>query len=202
MRDKKRRSGIESRLINGIVVFCIIIMPCIVNASEDFKHTVGLGIFAGKKISDGMVWHVTDDLEWNYTAIHPSYGWLLGERWQVDLEGTLGIYNFRNGENIKEDTYSLGISLMAGYDFLKHEKFSLYFDVGLGVGYWNFTPDNSVVDSHSVIGLIQYGAGIKIPVRKNYFIKTAYRVNHGSGIFSKDSGCNTHGIFIGIVKKF
>ncbi len=202
MREQTGRKRLELVILIMIVLGLTVFTPTGVNASKELKNVAGLGVFYGKKIPDNKVIAVPGSLKWDYVIIHPKYGWLIGERWQLDLEGNFGKYEFEDGKKKVKDTFSLGLSLMASYEFLQYEKFSLYADVGCGLGYWDRTPDNGLVDRSTVIGIIQYGAGIKIPVGNNYYARAAYRFEHGSGIRKHDSGCNTHGIFLGVELRF
>ena len=180
----------------------IFLFPLNASAGEKFKHTVGLGIFFGQKVPSYLPGPEYKRKDWNYIKFYPSYGWVLSDRWLAEIEGSLGMCRFKDKNGDKDNIYSLGASLVVSYDFYKRKSFSLYLDAGAGAGYWSGTPDSDLVNNDAVIGLLKYGAGIKIPLKKNYKIKIAYRFTHSSGIFVSDAGCNTHGVFLGIMRFF
>jgi hypothetical protein len=172
------------------ITFLTFIVP-LVNAAD---NTIGMGVFYGKSIPESYTypkWHSSPTREWDCAIIHPTYGWILSDVWEVLLEGDIGYYNFR-----KTDVYSVGISLMTDYKVLG----PLYLEVGCGAGYWTNTPDKRFV-KNSLIGLIKYGAGAKIQLNKTYTMKIGYRFTHSSEIFADDTGANTHGILCSISKR-
>ncbi|RLC38636.1 hypothetical protein DRH27_01765 [Candidatus Falkowbacteria bacterium] len=171
-------------------------------AGEKLKHIIGLGIFYGQKAPSSMPGPDYKDRDWDYIKIHPSYGWVLSDRWLAEIEGSLGMCRFKDRNGEKENIYSLGASLVVSYDFYKQKHFSLYLDAGAGAGYWTGTPDRGLVDNNAVIGLLKFGAGVKVPFGENWKAKVAFRSNHSSGIFVPDAGCNTQDVFLGIIKYF
>lgn len=164
----------------------------LINAAD---NTIGVGIFYGNSIPESYTypaWHSSSDREWDCVIIHPAYGWLLSDVWEIYFEGDIGYYNFE-----KTKVYSVGVSLMTDYKVLG----PLYLEIGCGTGYWAGTPDKRFV-KNGLIGLIKYGTGAKIQIDKIYIMKIGYRFTHSSEIFVDDTGANTHGILFSISKQF
>ena len=124
--------------------------------------------------------------------IHPTYGWLLSDKWEVYFEGDIEYYNFE-----KINAYSLGVSIMTDYIILK----PIYLEIGCGISYWTNSPDEKLL-ANGMVGLIKYGTGIKIQLCKEYIGKFGYRFTHSSEIIADDTGVNTHGIMFSISKLF
>ena len=177
------------QLTFSIIILLFIAFP--INAAD---NTAGIGIFYGESITDVYYpeWHSSSSQKWSCGIIHPTYGWLLSNKWEVYFEGDIGYYKFK-----KENVGSLGISLMTDYKVLG----PLYLEIGGGIGYWTGSPDNKFV-KNGLIGLIKYGTGTKIQLNKGYIAKIGYRFTHSSEIFADDTGANTHGILFSISKQF
>jgi len=176
-----------------LIILMSLALICPANANGK-ERTIGLSIFYGTQISKDSPWHNSSRYDWNYTILYPSVSLGLSNRWEVSLEGIIGWYNF-HGAN---DTFSLGICIMTAWDFIKFNKYSLFVEWGTGIGWWNKTPSTGLVDK-GLLAYIQYGTGLKFPIKDNLFVKVAYRFNHASA-FLKDHGANTHGILLGIRK--
>ncbi len=187
--------------INNIIIFVLIVwifFPAIVSAKQEYKNAFGLRVFTGWSIPEGMVWS-SSELGWKSFEIYASYGWLLTERWQVDIEGNIGQYQFNdNKENIRDKVTTYGIAVVASYDFLKfNDMFFLYGDFGAGIAFWDDTPSRNMINNDMVPGILLYGLGVKIKIGDNTYLKGGYRLVHYSAIFdSNDSGVNTHGCLL------
>ena len=179
--------------ITLIITLIITLLLFIVLPTKAVDNTIGIGIFYGKDIAGTYpVWHSSSDHEWECFIVHPTYSWLLSDKWEIYLEGDIGHYSFK-----KVNVYSLSISLMADYKILG----PIYIEAGCGTGYWTGTP-NEVLVKDDLIGLIKYGTGAKIQLDKKHTIKIGYRFTHSSEVFVDDTGANTHGILFSISKLF
>jgi len=174
-----------------IFMICLLSIPSITKAAD---NTIGIGAFYGENITNSYYpkWHSSPNYKWDSVIIHPTYGWLLSDTWEIRLEGDLGYYNFK-----KIDVYSLGVSLMVDYLVLD----PVYLELGGGIGYWTDSPNENVIKDR-LIGLIKYGIGIKIQLNPEYTTKIGYRFTHSSEVFADDTGVNTHGILFSISKHF
>jgi hypothetical protein len=175
----------------SIVLMLLLMITSLATAAD---KTIGIGIFYGENITDGYFpkWHSSPNYEWNCITIHPTYGWLLSDVWEVYLEGDLGRYNFK-----KTNVYSLGVSLMTDYVIVG----PFYLEIGCGVSHWTDSPNENIV-TKGLVGLIKYGTGAKILLNKDYTAKIGYRFTHSSEVFADDTGANTHGVLFSISKQF
>lgn len=159
------------------------------------KRTIGLSIFYGRQLFSNSILLTSKEYNWSYIILHPSMGWMLSDRWEIYLEGNIGQYNFEK----TNDTSSCGICIMTAYDFAKLNKWSLFVECGGGFGLWNKTLSKKLVDK-GLLGYIQCGTGLRIPIKNDVFLNLAYRFTHTSAVFARDDGANTHGILFGIKK--
>jgi opacity protein-like surface antigen len=187
-----------------ILAIALILIPGTILAESVPRHSIGLALFTGREMSDGLGWRSYDEwYEGNNTIFIPSFGWILGKRWHINLEGNMGSYEFkRKTTGRKIHAFTLGLAIMAAYDFLKFDRWGAYVDLGVGLAHWSDTPSDHLLDRGGIPGMIQYGAGLKIPIGGSHFLKLAYRFAHTSGIFSDDNGINNHGILFGLTKTF
>ena len=193
--------------INKIIIFVLavlILLPVIALADDQqekkHKNVIGLRIFTGYQIPKGMIWSKRERYDWVSSEIYVSYGWILTDRWQIDIEGNVGQYRFEDFKKNTSDKVTIcGIVAVASYDFLKfNDMFSLYGDLGAGVAYWDDTPNKKMINNDMVPGIILYGLGVKVK-KGRLHLKCAYRFVHYSAIFdSNDSGVNTHGLILTI----
>jgi hypothetical protein len=94
------------------IILTITLLLLTVSTTKAVDNTIGVGIFYGNSIPESYTypkWHSSSDREWDCAIIHPTYGWLLSDVWEVYLEGDVGYYNF---EKIK--VYLVGVSLTIG----------------------------------------------------------------------------------------
>ena len=188
----------------GILIIASILIPSTMLAGSVPNNSMGLALFAGWETPSGLGWKGYDQwYDGRNTILIPSYGWVLGKRWHIDLEGNIGCYHFeaKRGDRTV-DAFTLGLAVMGAYDFLKFDRWAAYVDMGVGLSYWSDTPSPDYFDRNRLPGMIQYGAGAKIQIDESHFLKLAYRLAHTSGIFSDDQGINNHGLLIGITKSF
>lgn len=175
------------------VLFVLLILIIFVGGTKA-NDTTGLGVFYGTQLFHNPIWPTLSDYNWIYAILHPTYGKIFFDQLEVYLEGNIGWYNFSKAS----DVFSLGFCIMTAYDFVKFDKWSLSVECGAGLGYWNKTPSNII--GEGLLGYFQYGAGAKIPIKNDLFLKLAYRFTHTSAIFKKDNGSNSHGILLAINK--
>lgn len=187
-----------------ILAIVIILIPGATLAGSEPKHSFGVAFFIGEELPSGLGWKSYDMYyKGKNTVLIPYYSWVLGKHWHINLEGNIGSYKFKaNTSGRKSDAFSLGVAVMAAYDFLKLDRSRAYLDFGIGVAYWHDTPSHHLLDRDGIPGMIQYGAGLEIPIAESHSLKLAYRFAHTSGIFSDDNGINNHGILIGITNTF
>jgi opacity protein-like surface antigen len=178
--------------------------PSTVLADSVPKNSIGIALFAGWEIPSGLGLNsYNESYDGRNTILIPSYGWFLGKRWHIDLEGNIGCYHFKRKKTHRSaDVFALGLAVVAAYDFLQFDRWAAYADIGVGVSYWSDTPRAHLVDRNRIPGMLQFGAGTRIPIGENRFVKLAYRLAHTSGIFSDDNGINNHGLLVGVTKTF
>jgi hypothetical protein len=191
-----------------VIVLLIVFIPLQTAALAESENTIGVGVFVGVQIPE-----VAGDLavreryDWYYTVLQPTYGWLLSERWEIYLEGNFGWYHFDDKkEGGSEDHYTLGLSAIVAYEFLKFDKWSTFVEGGLGMVYLTGIPEEHgepLVQKDSFPLLVQFGTGFKFNLGNEYFLKVAYRFTHISSILrTEEGGLNNHGALVAIVKAF
>ena len=191
-----------------VIVISLLLIAFSTTALAESENTIGVGFFIGVQIPE-----VAGDLavreryDWDYTVLQPTFGWLLSERWEIYLEGNIGWYHFKDKrEGGSEDNYTLGLSVIAAYDFVKFDKWSTFVEGGLGIVYLTDIPEEHgepLVQKDSFPLLVQFGTGFKINLGKEYLLKLAYRFTHISSILrTEEGGLNNHGALVAIVKAF
>lgn len=190
-----------------VIVLIVLLIPLRTVVLAETKNTMGLGVFVGVQIPDVVdVLAVRERFDWTYTILQPTYGWILSERWEIYLEGNIGWYRFDNKYDGTEDDYTLGLSLMAAYDFLKFDKWSTFVELGFGIVYFSGIPEEQgepLIYRSGFPVLIQVGTGFKFHLGNENFLKLAYRFTHASSISStEEGGLNTHGVLIAVIKSF
>ena len=180
-------------MIKRIILIIIFLLFTVLPAKAT-NNIMGVGIFYGKNITEAYYpkWHSSPNYKWDSIVVHPTYGWILSDIWELYFEGGIGYYNFKD-----TNVYSLDISLMTDYKILG----PIYLEIGCGTGYWTNSPDKQLIKD-GLIGFIKYGTGTKIQLNKRYIAKIGYRFTHSSEIFADDTGVNTHGILFSISKRF
>lgn len=173
------------------LVALICLLPVTLNAEEK-KRIVGLSVFHGVQISEGLVWHYAKAHDWKCTIIHPMYGWVLDQKKELYLEGRIGSYDFDK----LDDTLCLGLNLMGRYNFARFDRWSLFAELGGGLSWWNNAPSYDLVEGHFPAN-INYGVGLKF-LAGDKTLKLAYRFTHASVFRKNDTGINSHGILFGI----
>jgi hypothetical protein len=183
------RWPIVSALILGLTI-----IPSVGTCSANEKF-YGLGTFGATQWHEDPIWYTTDKYDWREFHIQPIVGRHQTRRWDAWLEGNVGYIQWDD----TPDSLELGVILMNSYDFLSHRGWSLYGEIGAGVGWLHYTPDPHIVED-SVLGFFTYGVGIKARTKRGFVIKIGPRFEHRSGLFVVDAGVNGYGIEFSVTK--
>ena len=81
------------KILVALSVVTMLLITSVVSAEQP-NNTFEVKLFTGYQVPDWMVWHTTEKYEWVSTELCLAYGWLLKERWQINLEGNAGRYKF------------------------------------------------------------------------------------------------------------
>jgi len=180
--------------IAGFLILGLTVIPAVANSSG--KDTFfGVGTFTATQWHSDPIWYTTKNFDWREFHINPIVGRHQTDRWDAWLEGNVGFVQWDE----TPDTLELGVSIMNSYDFLAHQGWSLFGEIGAGIGWVSFTPDPHIVDD-SVIGFLDYGIGIKARTKQGYVIRIGPRFHHRSGLFVVDAGVNGYGIMFSVTK--
>ena len=183
------RWPIVSALILGLTV-----IPSVATCSADEKF-YGVGTYAATQWHEDPIWYTTANFDWREFHINPIVGRHQTHRWDVWLEGDVGYIRWDE----TPDSLELGVSVMNSYDFFAHKGWSLFGEIGAGIGWLSYTPDPHIVDD-AVLGFFEYGIGIKARTKQGYVIKIGPRFQHRSGLFVVDAGVNGYGIMFSVTK--
>jgi hypothetical protein len=93
-----------------------------------------------------------------------------------------------------------GVFGMTSYDLLKQGPWSLFGELGVGVGWMSETPDENLVDT-GVLGFLDYGLGIKARTTGGFIFKLAGRFHHRSCLTSVDAGMNSYGVVLSVARE-
>lgn len=196
----------------GVVILSLIAIsvPVLAAAANEKDRLMGLGVFGGEQVREehfvNSFWHTTGNHQWKYLMVHPTYGRVMSDngRWELYLEGNIGYLSFHSKNDYrryKTDTLALGASIMTSYDFLRFKNVSLFAECGVGLGYWTKSPNKKLVQP-DILGLINYGVGLKVPLGNDFYLRSSFRFTHTSSIPGRDTGANTAGVMMGITKYF
>ena len=178
-----------------LIMVLLFINPVMVMAEEKKTQSmIGLGIFTGGECESDPIWHTSPKYDWKQVNLHPMYGWKFN-RAEVYFEGSIGYLRFKPSD---DDIFSFGLTLMASYDVLRYKHFSLFTELGAGLGYWTDTPSQKLV-RHSLLGIFQYGGGVKINITDNIQSRLTARFNHTSALLNGDTGANSYGVLLCVV---
>ena len=183
------RWPIVSALLLGLTV-----IPAVATCATNDEF-YGIGAYAATQWHEDPIWYTTEHFDWREYHINPIVGRHETNRWDVWLEGNVGYVMWDE----LPDSLELGINIMNSYDFLAHKGWSLFGEIGAGIGWGSFTPDPHIVDD-SVLGFFDYGIGIKARTKQGYVIKIGPRFHHRSGLFIRDAGVNGYGIMFSVTK--
>jgi hypothetical protein len=182
------------------IVSALVLGLTAVSAVESFSADntfYGVGTFAATAWHDDPIWYTTnkEKYDWQEYHVNPIVGRHQSSRWDVWLEGNVGYIIWDD----LPDSLELGVSLMNSYDFLTRRGWSLFGEIGAGIGWLSYTPDPHVVDDF-VLGFFEYGIGIKARTKQGFVIKIGPRFQHRSGLFVVDAGVNGYGIMFSVSK--
>jgi hypothetical protein len=183
------RWSVVIALILGLTVVSAV---KICSANETFY---GLGAFGATQYHDDPIWHTTENFDWREYHINPIIGRHQTDRWDVWLEGNLGYVNWDE----VPDSVEVGASVLTSYDVLSHKGWSLFGEIGAGVGWMTNTPDENLVDN-SFLGFLDYGFGIKARTKQGFVFKVGPRFHHRSGLFVVDAGMNGYGVMFSVTR--
>jgi hypothetical protein len=141
------------------------------------------------------IWYVTDKYDWWYFSVRPLVGIHRTERWDLWLEGNLGYSALEDDP----DAVELGALGMTSYDFLSAGRWSLFGELGVGLGWMSDTPDEHVVDT-GVLGFLDYGLGVKVRTERGLVVKLGPRFHHRSSLLKDDAGMNTYGVMLSVTR--
>jgi hypothetical protein len=171
-------------IIAVLVVLLALLVGKECHASDNFY---GVGIFAGEQWQKGIA-HVSPDYNWQELQIKPMMGKHMSDRWDLWLEGNLGWMKWNDGHN----GITLGALGMMSYDIIQYKCWSVYNEMGVGLGWTDHTPSTNLL-RNNVLGLIDCGIGLKFKYQ-DYVIKLGPRFHHSSAILAHDCGINTYGM--------
>ena len=170
------------------------VIPAVGTCSAKEKF-YGMGAFAATQWHNDPIWYTSDKYDWRDYHIQPIVGIHETARWDAWLEGNVGYIQWEE----PPDSLELGVILMNSYDVLSSNGWSLYGEIGAGVGWLSYTPDPHIVED-SVLGFFDYGVGIKARTKQGYVFKIGPRFHHRSGLFVRDAGVNSYGIMCSLTK--
>jgi len=113
----------------------------------------GLTVFVGRQYHDDPIWHVSGKFDWEELQIRPVAGQHRTERADLWLEGN---FTYIRLEDIP-DSIELGLSVMTSYDVLKYKRWSLFAELGVGMGWMSATPDVNLVGDN-ILGFLDLSA--------------------------------------------
>ena len=174
--------------IVSFVLFSFWIRGC--SAEDTFT---GIGVFTGEQFKQGIA-HVSKHYDWEEFQVKPIYGKHMDDRWDLWVEGVVGLVNYTDTQSIK-----LGVNLMTSYDVIKIREARIYTEVGVGVGWCNRSPSTNLLRPN-LLGFIDGGVGVKHPIGKGWAAKIGLRFHHTSSMFAHDTGINSYGVEIGLIK--
>ena len=180
--------------IVGVLVLGLAVIPAVATCSASDKF-YGVGAYAATQWHEDPIWYTTENFDWREYHVNPIVGRHETDRWDVWLEGNVGYLRWDE----VPDSLELGVSIMNSYVFLAHKGWSLFGEIGAGIGWLSYTPDPHIVDD-SVLGFFEYGIGIKVRTKQGFVIKIGPRFHHRSALFLRDSGMNGYGVTFSVAK--
>jgi len=165
----------------------------------------GMSVFGGAQYDSDEIWHTEKHRDWREIQVRPLVGIHKTDRWDLWVEGSLGYIEWEDepeAVNAGEVPYSIeaGVIGMTSYDVLKKGPWSLYGELGVGVGWMSETPDTNLVDT-GILGFLDYGLGVKARTESGYIFKLGPRFHHRSCLTSVDAGLNSYGVMLGVAKE-
>lgn len=167
-------------------------------ARADDKNPVwGIAFFGGTQSPytiSAINFHTTRLYDFKHFAVHPYVGWRWRDRFEIGIEGKIGIYDFKNHSTTKIS----GITLNLSADIIKlGQKSSIYGGAGMGLEAWDKTPSPVLVNRREYPVINHFDLGVRFP-RNGNIVKIAYRLTHTSAAGCRaDIGVTNHGILVG-----
>ena len=195
MRESAPLQGVRVRSwLIAALVLALTALPARAAVSADTAF-YGLGLFVGEQWHDDPIWHVSENFDWQELQIRPIAGRHRTERWDLWLEGNLTYIKLED----VQDSIELGVNVMTSYDALKYKGWSLFGELGVGVGWMSATPDTNLVGD-SILGFLDYGFGVKLTTKQGYLFKLGPRFHHRSSLVAVDAGMNSYGLTVSVAK--
>jgi hypothetical protein len=166
----------------------------------------GLAVFGGTQYDSDEIWHTSENLDWREIGVRPFLGTHKTDRWDLWVEANLEYIEWEDepgyaaaGEEIPF-SIEAGLIGMTSYDVLKQGPWSLYGELGVGVGWLSETPDKNLVDT-GILGFLDYGLGVKARTESGYIFKLGAKFHHRSCLTSVDAGVNSYGVTLSLAKE-
>lgn len=193
----------KKSVVHVLALLLVVALTPSLGLANDLRNKImGIGFFMGEQIPEGSVWVTEKKIDWTYASVNLTYGWQLSNRWQVNLEGSIGQFYFKDERGNRENVLALGLTAHVNYDVLQFDNWAAFLDLGAGPSYWSKTPKQNMVDRDGFPVIIQYGAGLKINFLKDLYLQAGYEFIHFSSLCNDDSGANSHGGTIKFIKRF
>lgn len=163
----------------------------------------GLAMFGGTQYHSDEIWHTSENLDWREIQVRPLLGTHMTDRWDVWAEAKLGYIEWEYDQDSAEagegspHSIEAGIMGKTSYDVLRAGRWSLYGDLGVGVGWMSDTPDTNLVDT-GILGFLDYGLGVKFRTERGFIFKLGPNFHHRSSLTAVDAGVNSYGVMLSI----
>jgi hypothetical protein len=163
----------------------------------------GLALFGGTQYHADEIWHTSENLDWQEIQVRPFLGIHRSDRWDVWAEANLGYIEWEHDRDSAAAgegcPYSIeaGVMGMTSYDVLRVGRWSLYGELGVGVGWMSETPDTNLVDT-GILGFLDYGLGVKFRTERGFIFKLGPNFHHRSSLTAVDAGVNSYGVMLSI----
>ncbi len=128
------------------------------------------------------------------SAFFPRAEFRLGKRWNVEAEGNLSHYFFRDEKNL----YVIGAQGNLVYTPFEHEGVAPFLRGGGGLGYNNGNGKVREIGETHITGILQGGGGLKFDTGGRGRFRVEYLFHHISDPFRHDKGINIHCFVLGV----
>jgi hypothetical protein len=155
----------------------------------------GVSMFGGTQWHGDPIWYVAKNYDWWDVSVRPIVGVHKSDRWDLWLEGNLTYVALDDDP----DSVELGATGMTSYDFVSGRSWSLFGELGVGLGWMSDTPDDHILGT-GILGFFDYGVGVKFKSESGVVVKLGPRFHHRSSLFKDDAGMNTYGLMLSVAK--
>ena len=165
----------------------------------------GLAVFGGTQYHADEIWHTESHRDWWEVQARPFVGVHKTDRWDLWIEADFGYIEWEDApEAVRagELPYSIqaGVTGATSYDVLKMGRWSLYGELGVGVGWMSETPDENLVDD-GILGFLDYGFGLKFRTEGGLIVKLGPNFHHRSCLTTVDAGVNSYGLLLSVANE-